>query len=334
MSTFKGIPVMITGAEGFLGSHLAWRLVREGARVSGLVFPDAPRDRLEELEGEIRVYPVDIQDGPALEGVTGEIAPRLIFHLAALTSNARSRSELDMTLAVNLGGTVNLLRALDRVRYDKLVCTCTAEAYGQNHPPFREEMALDPPSLYSLSKAAATLACKTWANLFGARVVILRLFLVYGPGQDEGRFLPQLIRSGLTRKPLRMTAGEQTREYTYIDDVIESFLLAAEKGPAAGEVFNIGTGREISLRNLVKKVEEILGHEIPISPETLPYRGKEIRRYVGDHGKAAAELGWRPLVSLEEGLARTVEWYRAVSAGNRPSANAIKLRVPLSKQIS
>ena len=310
MSDFKDIPVLITGASGFIGSHLTRRLIREGARVSALILPDCPRTRLSDIEGEINIYPVDIRDGAALVKVTEEIKPRKIFHLAGITSVDRSPSKLDLSLAVNLGGTLNLLRALAGIEYDALVCPCTAEAYGKNHPPFREEMALDPLSPYSLTKAAATLACKTWANSFGARVTVLRLFLVYGPGQEEGRFLPQLIKSGLTRQPLRMTSGEQTREYTYIDDVIESFLLAAEKGSGGGEVFNIGTGREISLRDLVQKVEEILGRKMVLNPETVPYRQNEIWRYIGDHAKAANILGWRPTVPLETGLAKTIGWYR------------------------
>ena len=315
MSDFKDIPVLITGAAGFIGSHLTRRLVREGARVSALVLPGCSRRRLSDIEGKIKIYPVDIRDGAALVEVAEEIKPRKIFHLAGITTVDRSPSKLDLSLAVNLGGTLNLLRALAGIEYDALVCTCTAEAYGKNQPPFREEMALDPLSSYSLSKAAATLACKTWANSFGARITVLRLFLVYGPDQEEGRFLPQLIKSGLTKQPLRMTSGEQTREYTYIDDVIESFLLAAEKGRGSGQVFNIGTGREISLRDLVKKVEEIMGRKIVLKPEVLPYRENEIWRYVGDHTEAANILGWRPTVSLETGLARTIEWHRVNLSG-------------------
>ncbi|MDP8236747.1 MAG: NAD-dependent epimerase/dehydratase family protein [Candidatus Erginobacter occultus] len=320
MSKLRDIPVMITGASGFLGSHLVRRLLREGARVNVLALPDDPRSRLEKLDGKIRVHPVNIRDETILKRVTGDISPRLIFHLAALTSPERSRSRLASVLAVNLGGTVNLLRALDGIKYDKLVCTCTAEAYGKNPPPFREDMALDPPSPYSLSKAAATLACRTWANLSGAPITILRLFLAYGPGQDEDRFIPQLIRAGLTGDPLRMTAGEQTREFTYIDDVIEGLLLAAQRETKPGEVINIGSGREISLRGLVEKVELILGRRVPIHPDTLPYRRNEIWRYVGDHARAASRLGWRPRVPLEEGLARTVEWYRAQLSKERPSS--------------
>jgi len=307
---FKDIPVLITGASGFIGSHLTRRLVSEGARVTALVFPDCPRTRLSDIEGKIRIFPVDIRDGAALMKVTEEIKPRKIFHLAGITSVDRSPSKLDLSFAVNLGGTLNMLRALDRLEYDALVCTCTAEAYGKNRPPFREEMALDPLSPYSLSKAAATLACKTWANTYQARVTVLRLFLVYGPDQEEDRFLPQLIKSGLTRQPLRMTPGEQTREYTYIDDVIESFLLAAEKGRRRGEVINIGTGRDISLRELVAMVESNLGRPVSRKGEPLPYRKNEIWRIIGDHSRAAEELKWQAVTDLESGLAKTIDWYR------------------------
>ena len=160
------------------------------------------------------------------------------------------------------------------------------------------------------SKAAATLLCRTWAAASGAPVTVLRLFLVYGPGQGEERFLPQLIEAAIAGRPFKMTGGEQTREYTHIDDAVEGLLRAAHRAPS-GEVINLGSGEEISLRDLVKLVGDILGEEIALDPERLPYRDNEIRRFVGDHGKAVSLLGWKPKIPLEEGLRSTIERHRA-----------------------
>lgn len=307
---YKDRSVLITGASGFIGSHLTRRLLKEGALVNVLLMPGDPHLRLCDIKEKIKIFPVDIRDGERLFKVVKEVKPGKIFHLAGFTSADRSPSALEQSISANWGGTLNVLRALSDVECEALVCTCTAEAYGKNHPPFREDMALDPLSPYSFSKAAATLACRTWANLFGIRVTVLRLFLVYGPDQEEGRFLPQLIKSGLSGEPMRMTKGEQTREFTYVDDVVESFLLAAERGGGCGEIYNICTGEEISLRELIVKVEEIIGRKIILDPQKLPYRKNEIWRYVGDYTKANKDLGWRPSIPLEVGLTRTIKWYQ------------------------
>jgi UDP-glucose 4-epimerase len=305
MFDFSSIPVLITGAEGFIGSHLTRRLADGGARVSGLVRPGAGLSRLSGLQDRVDLYPLDIRRGGELAELAASLRPRLVFHLAAVTDPSRSRAGLDRCLEVNFTGTLNLLRALENLDCERLVCADTAEAYGRNPAPFREEMAPDPVSPYSLSKSAAALLCRTWAAAFGFPVTVLRLFLVYGPGQGLERFLPQLITAGLSGRPFRMTPGEQTREYTYIDDAVEGFLRAARRGPV-GEIINLGSGEEISLRDLVKTAGKVLGREIVLDPEVLPYRENEIPRLVGDHSRALRLLGWRPRTGLEEGLRRTV----------------------------
>lgn len=300
------MPVLITGAEGFIGSHLCTRLVKEGARVSALVLPGADLSRLSGIEESLSIHPIDIREFDQVEELVAATRPQRIFHLAAITDVKRDWDSVSPVTAVNLGGTINLLRALSKVEYEICITTCTAEAYGRNSAPFREEMPLDPISPYSFSKAAATAFCRMAAASLGASVRVLRLFLVYGPGQGEERFLPQLIRAAITGSPFRMTAGEQTREYTYIDDLVEGFLLAAEKDPGKGEVYNLGSGREISLKDLVAIVGNIAGKKVIRDSNILPYRENEIWRFVGDHGKAAEELDWRATTDLETGLKQTI----------------------------
>ncbi len=313
MEFFEDIPILITGAEGFIGSHLTRRLAAEGAEVAALVLPGADLSRLTGLEDKVRVHPVDITDEAGVKELVEEARPEVVFHLAAFTDVGRSWEKLDQALSVNLGGTVNLIKALSEGKCRMMVATCTAETYGKNTPPFREEMALDPLSPYSFSKAAATRLCRMAPASLGVPTVILRLFLAYGPGQGEERFLPQLIRAGTDGRPFKMTEGKQTREYTYIDDVVEGFLLAAEKGKGEGEVYNLGSGEEIAVGRLVPLVGEILGREIALDPNLLPYRPNEIMRLIGDHSRIRKELGWKAKVGLREGLERTVEW--AVGSG-------------------
>jgi nucleoside-diphosphate-sugar epimerase len=254
---------------------------------------------------------LDIREIEQVEEFVAAVRPQRIFHLAAVTDVNRDWNSLPLVNDVNLGGTINLLRALSSIDYEILITTCTAEAYGRNPAPFSEDMPLDPISPYSFSKVASTAFCRMAAASLGASVRILRLFLVYGPGQGEERFLPQLIRAALTGEPFQMTAGEQTREYTYIDDVIDGFLLAAEKGQGKGEVYNLGSGREISLNALVIKVGEIAGKKIKPENSVLPYRKNEIWRFLGDHHRAFDSLGWRAETTLEYGLGETIKWYKS-----------------------
>ncbi len=309
VKSFSGIPVLVTGAEGFIGSHLVRRLAAGGARIEGLVRPGADLSRLSGLEGRIGIRPLDIREEKPLARLAAGFRPRLIFHLAAVTDPSRSRDGLDRCLEVNFTGTLNLLRALENLDYDRLVAVDTAEIYGRNPAPFREDMPPDPVSPYSLSKAAATLLCRHWAAACGCPVTVLRLFLVYGPGQGRERFLPQLIEAGLAGRPFRMTAGEQTRDYTYIDDVIEGFLRAA-RGGKSGEVYNLGGGGEISLRGLIGAVAAALRTEIVLDDRILPYRENELFRLVGNQEKALRDLGWKASTGLTAGLEKTVKWFR------------------------
>jgi UDP-glucose 4-epimerase len=315
MSDYKNMPVLITGAEGFIGSHLSSRLVKEGARVAALVCPGADLSRLTRVQEEISINYIDIREFDRLKAFVDACKPRRIFHLAAITDVGRAWESVPMVSEVNLGGTINLLRALSSTDYEVLITTCTAEAYGRNPAPFVEEMPLDPISPYSFSKASATAFCRMAAASLGASIRTLRLFLVYGPGQGKERFLPQLISAAFTGRPFQMTAGEQTREYTYIDDVIEGLLVAGCSGPGQGEVYNLGSGDEITLNNLVGTVESIAGCRINRDPEILPYRAREIRRFVGDHSRINKELGWTAKVDLEEGLRRTIDWHRNLQDG-------------------
>ena len=310
MNDYKKMPVLITGAEGFIGSHLSARLVKEGARVSALVRPGADLSRLSALEDKMSINSLDIREIEQVEEFVATVRPQRIFHLAAITDVNRDWKSVPLVTEVNLGGTINLLQALSSIDYEICITTCTAEAYGRNPAPFKENMPLDPISPYSFSKAAATAFCRMAAASLGASVRVLRLFLVYGPGQGEERFLPQLIKAALTGSPFKMTAGEQTREYTYIDDVIEGLLMAAAKGRGEGEVYNLGSGQEISLKDLVEKLGEITGRKVKLDRDVLSYRENEIWRFLGDNHRAYDSLCWKVKTPLEIGLIRTVNWYK------------------------
>jgi len=211
---------------------------------------------------------------------------------------------------------VNLLQALDG-RFERFVYVGSGDVYGDGPAPFREEQPVAPVSPYAVSKYAAERFCRMFHQAYEWPIVCLRPFNTYGPWQSVDRVVPELIVSGLRGKPLQMTEGRQTREFTYVEDVAEALVRALTTPGIDGEVLNIGTGEEVSMRALALAVSALLGTGIEPEFGAVPYRPTEIWRMVGDSSRAEALLGWRARHTLEAGLARTVDWYReALAAGS------------------
>jgi nucleoside-diphosphate-sugar epimerase len=311
-TALAGRRVLVTGASGFIGSHLVRRLLRDGARVHALsssVSSDMPV-RLAEVAGDIDVVEANVNDLSSLEHVAATVAPELVIHLAAFTHVGKSFYRVDENIQTNINGTVNLLKALGG-RYERFVYVGTGDVYGDAPLPFREDGPVSPVSPYAVSKYAAERFCRMFHQTNGWPIVCLRPFNAYGPGQSGDRIISEIILTGLQRKPLRMTEGRQTRDFTYVDDVAEAMARALIVPGIDGEVINVGRAEEVSIREVAQTVLDLLGN--PIEPEfgALDYRPTEIWRMVGDGAKARTLLEWQPSVSLEEGVRRTIEWYQA-----------------------
>lgn len=300
----------MVGGTGFMGSHLVRRLVTEGAEVHLLVRPTSSTVRLDDVIGRVRVHQGDLLDYSSLHQVARAVRPLKIFHLGAYTSVERSFTRATEMAQVIFGGAINLLHALDGTGYDCFVYVGTCEEYGDNPVPFREDQVPNPVSPYSVAKAAGTLFCQMASRSLGCPCVILRPFLTYGPFQDLNRFIPQAIVAGLRGEAFKMTAGEQGRELNYIDDIIEGFIRAVTSPEAIGEIINLGSGVQYRIRELVEMVFRLV--QSPVAPAigALPYRPVESWDFYCDNSKAKRILGWESQVPLEEGLRRTVEWYR------------------------
>ena len=306
----KGISVLVTGATGFIGSHLTRQLVKEGAEVSIFIRPTSSLNKIKDSKGKINIYKVDITDLSLLRKLVKKVKPQKVFHLAAYTDAGRSFNNIVSAIRVNVQGTMNLLSALEEVDYSCFVNTGSSEEYGCNNVPFTEEQKVDPLSPYAASKSANWLFCNMCYQTFSCPIVTLRPFLVYGPYQESNRFIPQFIISALRKKDFKMTAGEQTREFTYVTDIVEGYIRASMEEKAIGETINLCTGREYVLREVVNKIDQLMGEPIKILVGALPYRTKELWRLYGDGSKANQLLGWEPKVGLETGLQMTIKWYR------------------------
>jgi UDP-glucose 4-epimerase len=313
VAALAGARVLVTGATGFIGSHLTRRLVDDGAEVHALtstvssVYPT----RLVDLRDRITLHGGSLTDRSAMDVVADAARPDVVLHLAAYTHVGKSWDRVDECVQVNVQGTVNLLQALARRGYDRFVYTGTSEIYGNVDVPFVEEGPVNPVSPYSVAKYAGERYCRMFVQGRGWPIVMLRPFNAYGPWQSPDRVIPEIIGRAVRRQPLRMTQGLQTREFNHVDDLVDGFVRAATADGVVGEVLNLGGGEEISMRDLATTLLRLMDDPVPAQFGALPERPTEISRMRADAGKARTLLDWQPRVSLEDGLQRTIAWYTA-----------------------
>ncbi|MBV9412781.1 MAG: GDP-mannose 4,6-dehydratase, partial [Acidimicrobiia bacterium] len=301
-----------TGASGFIGSHVVRRLVDDGAEVHALtsavsaVYPV----RLVDVHDRITLHEGNLIDRSAMDAVIERAQPEYVLHLGAYTHVGKSWQRVDECIQANVQGTVNLLQALAGSDYKRFVYTGTSEIYGDIDVPFREDARVNPVSPYSVSKYAGERYCRMFFQGHGWPIVMVRPFNAYGPSQSPDRVIPEIIVRALRGEELKMTQGHQTREFNFVEDLAEGFVLAATAPGVDGELFNLGCGEEHSMRETAQTILDLMGN--PIEPQfgALPERPTEIHRMYCDSSKARAAFGWAPRHSFEQGLQKTIEWYR------------------------
>lgn len=307
---------LVTGGAGFIGSQLVERLLRDGARVrvldnfsagtrANLAFPRELRRRLEVVRGDVRNLATVTR---AARGA------RVVFHQAAMRSVPRSIEDPVGANANNVTGTLHVLEAARRARVPRVVYASSSSVYGDRPElPKREEQPAKPVSPYAVSKVAGELYASVWSRLFGVEAIGLRYFNVFGPRQDPkseyAAVIPRFITWALRGRPLQVHGdGTQSRDFTYVDNVVEANLLAGRAPGAAGDVFNVGCGSRTSLLEIVGMLEVIVGR--PLARRHTPSRAGDVAHTLADLTKAKRLLGYEPLVRFEEGLKRTVAYFR------------------------
>ena len=222
----------------------------------------------------------------------------------------KSWERVDECIQTNIHGSVNLLQALARSNYERFVYTSTSEVYGDVAVPFREDAVVDPLSPYSVSKYAGERFCRMLHRGRGWPIVVVRPFNAYGPAQSPDRVIPEIIVKALRGERLAMTEGRQTREFNYVEDLADGFVRAATVPGIEGEVFNIGGGEEISMRDLATTILALMGDPIVAEFGALPERPTEIWSMRADVTRATKVLGLPPARPLRDGLEQTIAWYR------------------------
>lgn len=313
MGGLDGRRVLVTGASGFIGSHVVRAALAEGAEVHALIdeVSSVVPPRLTDLAERITFVAGNLTDSGAMRHAARAARPDVVLHLAAYTHVGKSFSHVGECIQTNVAGTANLLQALEDTGYSRFVYTSTSEVYGGVDVPFREDGPVNPLSPYSVTKYAGELMCRMFVQAYGWPIVVLRPFNAYGPAQSPDRIIPEVIVSALRGVDVRMTEGTQTREFNYVEDLARGFVLAGTAGDEAnGSVINLGCGEEHSMREVAETVLEMMGNPVEARFGALPHRPTEIWRMYCDNTRAREVLGWTPTHSLRDGLEKTIAWYR------------------------
>jgi nucleoside-diphosphate-sugar epimerase len=318
--SFHGKRVFVTGAAGFIGSHLVRRLVNVGAEVHIYLKNNSSIFRINDVIKRLYLWHGDMTDYKSVCLSFREIRPDIVFHLAVFRNVERDSELIEPMFEINLRGTANLLMAIEeeKINLECFVNTGTCEEYGDGPVPFEEAQRESPVSPYSASKVAATYLCQMFFKTKGLPVVTLRPFLTYGSYQSPDMFVPSVICSCIRGENFSMTQGDQTREFNYIDDIIDAYILVPGRKNVIGEIINIGNGVEYRVKEIGEKIIRMMGSKNQLFVGSLPKRPGEARNFFCSNEKAKRLLGWNPKTSLDEGLTKTIEWYRkfGVSVAN------------------
>jgi dTDP-glucose 4,6-dehydratase len=321
---WHGTRVLVTGAGGFIGSHLVERLVEAGANVRALIHYNAMGRYgwLDEspLADQVEFRRGDVADADTVRRAVDGVD--VVFHLAALIGIPYSYEAPHSYVRTNVVGTLNLLQAALDQGVRRLVHTSTSEVYGSaRYVPIDEAHPLQGQSPYAASKIGADKMAEAFHASFACPVVTVRPFNTFGPRQSERAIIPTIISQCLSgRRVLRLGNLAPTRDLNYVGNTVDGFLAAGLTPGIEGGVFNLGSGREISIGALATAIAAVMGIEVEVQSDPRRVRPgpSEVDRLLADSRRACEVLGWRPAITLEQGLERTVAWLAARQEGLKP----------------
>ena len=316
-SVWENKRVLVTGAGGFIGSHLVERLVREGAQVRAFIRynsrndPGLLRFMPSEMSGSVEIIPGDLRDQAAVREAVRGVSH--IFHLGALIAIPYSYRNPADVVETNVIGTLNVLLAARDANVQRMVHTSTSEVYGTAlRVPIDESHPLQGQSPYSASKIGADKLAESFFCAFNLPVVTIRPFNTFGPRQSARAVIPTLITQALSGGVIKLGNLDARRDFTYVSDTVDGFLKIAETPGVEGITLNLGTGQEIRIGELAEQIVAMLDHPVrlEIDQERLRPEKSEVQRLLSDNRLAFAKLGWSPQVAFNDGLRQTFEWIK------------------------
>ena len=304
----------LTGATGFVGACLARKLAEIGCEVHALVREQANLWRLSGLERGIHFHTCDLNDAERLRDIVADIQPTIVYHLAVYGAYS-AQTDADQIILTNVFGTWNLLKACSEVDYKAFVNTGSSSEYGHKQHAMRETDLLEPNSYYAVAKSAQTLVSQYMACADRRPINTFRLFSAYGPYEEPSRLIPPLVQRAFEGKPLEMVSPDTARDFVFVDDVVEAFLQIGQLSLQRGEIFNIGTGIQSTMRDVVRAVLRSTGAGVKVHWGSMPARTWDAETWLADATKVRRGLKWTAKTSLAEGIQKTVDWYR--TEGNK-----------------
>ena len=310
--------VLVTGAAGFIGSHLVERLVREGHQVRAYVHYNSRNDwgNLElvdpAVKREIEVVNGDIADPFSVRQAVRGV--QVVYHLSSLIAIPYSYVAPQSYVQTNVQGAINVLQAAREEGVERVVHTSTSECYGTAlYVPIDEKHPLQGQSPYSASKIGADMLAESYWRSFELPVAIIRPFNTFGPRQSARAVIPTIISQALKGGTIKLGSLTPTRDMNFVDNTVDGFLAVASHPAAVGQVINVGSGREIGIGDLARLIVRLVGSDSEVVEDNQRIRpaNSEVERLLCDHAKATELLGWTPRVGLEEGLQRSIDWFRS-----------------------
>jgi nucleoside-diphosphate-sugar epimerase len=297
----------VTGATGFIGSHLVRRLVRDGADVHVLCRAQSNFHRLLDVRDRLTTHEVSLFDAPGLSALVQAIRPQRIFHLAAATVVAGATGTSEELVRVNVLGTVNLLDACAGIDYRGLVTTGDSFEYSAQHAALAEDACCRPDTPHGIAKLSATLFAQSHGHA-GRPVVVLRLFSTYGPGDNPRRLVPRVITGAASGTPIMLSRRDISRDWVYVDDVVDLYLEAADRATALrGGVFNAGSGVAVSIGEITDRLLELTGVTADVRWGVFPAPPHDDTPWIASTARTFAAFAWRPRTTLDHGLRATIE---------------------------
>ena len=306
---FRNKKVLITGGGGFIGSHLVKRMLAEGAKVFVIERKDSNLWRIKKEEKELSIYSGDIRHATQVDKFIKGAQPDYVFHLAAYGVDSEQRQYITAA-EVNIMGTLNILNSLKDIGCEKFINMGSCAEYGDYKEVMYEEMKPIPVSIYGSTKACSTILSHQIAYENNMSIVTLRPFGIFGEGEETHKIFCHIIMSIIENKEVKLTLCEQYRDYCYVENIVDGLMMAAVDKNIKNEIFNIGSGESYPLKHYVNLIFKNIDTKMKPIYGAIQYRKNEMWNPKPDINKIKKMLNWKPRISLEEGLVRTIHWFK------------------------
>ena len=307
----KNQNILITGGAGFVGANFVYKFLELGYKISIIEGRKTSLWRLKGIKNKININYIDLKNYLDVEKFITKLNPQIILHFAAYGTYPRKQKDIRKIIDTNLLGTMNLVNACSKTKFKCFINTGSSSEYGIKEKPMKETDLLEPDNLYGITKAAATNYCQFTANRLNLPIITMRLFGVYGYFEEKERLIPTVIKSFLTNTELKLSSPKSVRDYIFIEDIVEAYLKAIKNiQKVKGEIFNLGTGKQYSINEVVKTVKEITGSKIKPEYGKIKLGQTEPKNWLADISKIKRLLNWQSKNNLKGGLQKNIDWFK------------------------